>query len=71
MYVFWGMYLRKVTVKIRRVSSEQNVWSKTSPIYVLLGEHFFYIFWKAFIVKVHTEAILKGLKKPDLIKLVL
>ena len=54
-YIFGGMYLRKVAVKIRRVSSQQNIWSKTSPIYVLLGEHFFYIFWKVLIAKVHTN----------------
>ena len=60
-----------VVVKSRRISSQQNLWSKFSTICVLLTEHFFVVFGNVFIAMVHTEATLKGLDKPVLIKLVL
>ena len=52
--------------KARHVSSQQ----KFSPLYVLLSEHFC-VFRNVSIAMVHMEATLKGLNKPDLIKLVL
>ena len=37
----------------------------------LVSRIFLVFFWNVFIAMVHTEATLKGLSKPDLIKLVL
>ena len=60
---FFFFFLRS---KARHVSLQQ----KFSPLYVLLSEHFC-IFRNVSIAMVHMEATLKGLNKPDLIKLVL
>ena len=62
--------LRKVTVMSRRVSTQQNLWTNFSPLYVLLREYFLYFLKRSFCIVSHGSNI-KCLNKPDLIKLVL